>query len=400
MRTLLVCFGLLLVVFASAVTALYGPKDGVILANEANFQSIVLQSNLPSMVEFFAPWCGHCKNLAPEYKKVAAAVKGMVNIVAVDCDNAASRSLCGMYDVKGFPTLKLFTPGKKSADDYQGARSAKAIADAVLAKLDSKNIKGITAKNADDFFADQALPKVILFTDKSKPSKPYMALSMEYKGRLAFAVVSNKEAAFVDKYGIDTFPTLIVIKNDEGQTVSKYDGDLGFQDLNKFLSTFAPKATKGGPKSKASHSEDDEAASTPVPLEQKLYALESEADYTKYCVEQRRICAIAFVPPKDIEEDDHARALTALEELVKARAPGDAFLIMWTEGSTNSFRRTLDLAMDLPTFAAVNPKKKGYVPFRGAFTAKAMGEFLDSVKTGAKRTIPLSDFPTALFDKQ
>ncbi len=44
---------------------------------------------------------GHCKNLAPEYKKAAAATKGMVNIVAIDCDDASNRPLCGRYDVKG-----------------------------------------------------------------------------------------------------------------------------------------------------------------------------------------------------------------------------------------------------------------------------------------------------------
>lgn len=129
--------------------------------------------------------------------------------------------------------------------------------------------------------------------------------------------------------------------------------------------------------------------------------MESEADYSKYCVEQRRICAIAFVPAKEHDEEEHARALATLEELVEAREPGDAFLVMWADGSkTTSFRRALDLAVDLPTFAAVSPKKKGYAPFRGAFTAKAMGEFLDNVKAGAKKTIPLSDFPASLLDKQ
>lgn len=132
-----------------------------------------------------------------------------------------------------------------------------------------------------------------------------------------------------------------------------------------------------------------------------MYALETEADYTKYCVEQRRICAMAFVPSKDQDEEEHNKAIETLHTLADAREPGDAFLVMWVDGSkTTGFHRALDLAVDLPTFVAVSPKKKGYAPFRGAFTAKAMGDFLDSVKLGTKKTIPLASFPSALFDKQ
>lgn len=149
------------------------------------------------------------------------------------------------------------------------------------------------------------------------------------------------------------------------------------------------------------HSCAEQPEPTPVPIEQKLYALESEDDYVKRCLEQRRICAMAFVPSKEQDEEEHEKALAALEALSDARQPGDAFLIMWVDGTkATEFRRKLDLAFDLPTFTAVSPKKKAYAPFRGAFTPKAMGEFLDSVKSGFKRTISQPDFPAALFDKQ
>jgi hypothetical protein len=142
-----------------------------------------------------------------------------------------------------------------------------------------------------------------------------------------------------------------------------------------------------------------QAEPTPVPLEQKLYALETDADYTKYCVEQRRICAIGFVPSKEQDEEEHDKAVKALETLATAREAGDAFLVMWADGAkTTGFRRTLDLAFDLPTLAVVSPKKKGFAPFRGAFTPKTMGEFLDSVKHGVKRTHPVPDLPATLFD--
>jgi thioredoxin-like negative regulator of GroEL len=46
------------------------------------------------------------------------------------------------------------------------------------------------------------------------------------------------------KYDVESFPTLVVVNNDEEQTVTRYDGELGYQQLDKFLSTFAPKSAK------------------------------------------------------------------------------------------------------------------------------------------------------------
>jgi protein disulfide-isomerase A6 len=73
------------------------------------------------LIEFFAPWCGHCKNLAPEYKKAAEKVGGMAKVVAVDCDEEQNKPLCGSFQIQGFPTIKLFSSGAKGLpEDYNG----------------------------------------------------------------------------------------------------------------------------------------------------------------------------------------------------------------------------------------------------------------------------------------
>lgn len=59
---------------------------------------------LPAL-QFYAPWCGHCKSLQPAWDQAAKALKGIVNIAAVDAD--AHRSLGSEYGVQGFPTIKL-----------------------------------------------------------------------------------------------------------------------------------------------------------------------------------------------------------------------------------------------------------------------------------------------------
>ena len=94
---------------------LYGSGDSVIDLTPSNFDSEIKSSPV-YLVEFYAPWCGHCKALVPEYKKAAAALKGIVKVGAVNADD--HKSLGGQYGVRGFPTIKMFVNGK--AIDYNG----------------------------------------------------------------------------------------------------------------------------------------------------------------------------------------------------------------------------------------------------------------------------------------
>ena len=94
-----------LLAMSSVGSALYTKKDVVVELNDDNFNHRVKDSQGVWIVEFYAPWCGHCKSLAPEYKKAAKALNGIVGVGAVDCD--VHKSLCGQFGVRGFPTIKV-----------------------------------------------------------------------------------------------------------------------------------------------------------------------------------------------------------------------------------------------------------------------------------------------------
>ena len=107
-----------------------------------NFDRIVLESNKPALVEFFAPWCGHCKKLAPIYDELAQNfefAKDKVSIARVDAD--AEKDLGRRFGVQGFPTLKWFDGKSDTPEDYSGGRDLESLSTFITEKTGIK-LKG------------------------------------------------------------------------------------------------------------------------------------------------------------------------------------------------------------------------------------------------------------------
>lgn len=99
------------------------------------------------LVKFYAPWCGHCKRLAPEYEDAAAKLAGddpAVPLAKVDCTNeSGGKDICAQNDVQGYPTVKIFRNGK--ASDYNDGRDAESI----VKKM--RSLAGPPSKKFDSF---------------------------------------------------------------------------------------------------------------------------------------------------------------------------------------------------------------------------------------------------------
>jgi protein disulfide-isomerase A6 len=117
---------------------------GVVDLTPENFDSHV-NGGKHVLAEFYAPWCGHCKSLVPEYKKLGELVskdpKLSSRVVIAKCNADSHRSLGEKYGVQGFPTIKYLprgkAPTKDNAEDYSGARNAEAFLEYLKKKIEA-----------------------------------------------------------------------------------------------------------------------------------------------------------------------------------------------------------------------------------------------------------------------
>jgi len=113
--------------------------SAVVDLTDSNFNKIVMDTSKDVLVEFYAPWCGHCKHLAPDYEKVASAFATESDVIVAKMDADHYKEIPGKYGVTGFPTLKWF--GKDSKEEpvaYEGGRDVQSFVDFINNKVGTK----------------------------------------------------------------------------------------------------------------------------------------------------------------------------------------------------------------------------------------------------------------------
>ena len=156
----MVRLGALLAPLAALVATATASGSSVIDLTPSNFDEVVLKSNKPALVEFFAPWCGHCKNLAPVWEELGAAfASSPVSIAKVDADN--HKSLGKKFGVQGFPTLKWFDGKSDKPEEYSGGRDLESLSKWVTDKTGLKPKTKKATPSAVEMLTDQTFKKEI-----------------------------------------------------------------------------------------------------------------------------------------------------------------------------------------------------------------------------------------------
>ncbi|KAF8711247.1 hypothetical protein HU200_029265 [Digitaria exilis] len=164
---------LLALAVALAATVAWGedaaPAEAVLTLDVDTFDEAVAKHPF-MVVEFYAPWCGHCKALAPEYEKAAQALSKHdppIVLAKVDANEDKNRPLASKYEVQGFPTLKIFRNQGKNIQEYKGPREAEGIIEYLKKQVGpaSKEIK--SPEDAAALIDDKKIYIVGVFTEFS-----------------------------------------------------------------------------------------------------------------------------------------------------------------------------------------------------------------------------------------
>lgn len=256
--------------------------------------------------------------------------------------------------VQGFPTLKIVRPGSKKGkpivEDYQGPRSAKAIVEGVVDKINN-HVKRVSDKDIDEFLSTKnESAKAILFTEKGTTSALLKSIAIDFLDVITVGQVRNTQKKAVEMFGIDKFPTLVLLPGGDADGIV-YDGELKKAAMVEFLSRAgspnpdpAPKKEKSKNKASSAKKSDATAASEPfgesdakvtekvedahvqkpVILEGPLPIpiINEEDKLVKNCLSSKsHTCLLAFVP-KENRGDAAEKVLASLAELAHKHAQG------------------------------------------------------------------------------
>ncbi|PWN96941.1 thioredoxin-domain-containing protein [Tilletiopsis washingtonensis] len=215
-------------------------QPGVLdLTKEADFNKHVGKDS-PALVEFFAPWCGHCKKLAPIYAQLASSFSSSasgssaaVHIASVDAD--ANRALGARFDIKGYPTLKWFAAGSLAGEEYRGARDLESLRRFVADKIGAKGEKKRQdTRTVAVQLSNGNFDKVVLDQTKHR-----------------LCVVAQLDAdnalhkTYGQQYGISSYPTILFFPKGSS-TPKPYTGARSEEALLNFLNDNCQTFRKAG----------------------------------------------------------------------------------------------------------------------------------------------------------
>lgn len=189
------------------------------------------------LVMFYAPWCGHCKKLKPEFERAATLLEGSDPPIAlgkVDCTEGGKET-CNKFGVSGYPTLKIFSNGEVKKE-YQGPRDAVGIVKYMKAQVgpSAKDIK--TFEEFEAFIAKDEVGVIGFFEKESDLKGEFLKIADKLREKVRFGLTSA--AAVLDKQGTKDGIVLFRAKhlhNKFEDNSVKYEGSANKADIDSWI---------------------------------------------------------------------------------------------------------------------------------------------------------------------
>ncbi|XP_020593537.1 protein disulfide isomerase-like 5-2 [Phalaenopsis equestris] len=192
----------------SAAAHQFAADGTVIELNDSNFDSAISTFD-HILVDFYAPWCGHCKRLSPVLDAVAPVLANLNQpIVIAKLDADKHRKLASKHEIDGFPTLKLFVHGIPS--EYTGPRKAELLI-RFLKKYVAPDVSVLNSDSAVYNFVDEAGKHFPIFIGFGLDQSLIAEYGKRFKKKAWFSVANNISEEVMVAYDFDKSPALVAI---------------------------------------------------------------------------------------------------------------------------------------------------------------------------------------------
>lgn len=219
---------LIVLAFALAVNCEITEEESVLVVTTANWdEAVTADGNV--LVEFYAPWCGHCQSLAPEYAKAATKLKELQSdIKLAKVDATVETKLAEKYGVQGFPTIKFFKKG--TPIDYGGGRTSEEII-TWLNKKTGPPAKVLEKAEEVKAFADPKEVAVVgFFKDKESELAKAFLSTAEALDDIEFAITTPEASG---DYDVKEEGIVVLKKFDNLR--ADYTGKADVAEITKFI---------------------------------------------------------------------------------------------------------------------------------------------------------------------
>jgi len=220
-----------LTIFFLLVKTIFGYGDGIIVLDQNNFDQVLSQVKFV-MVEFYLPNCPSCYRFAHEYSKAARAMAPYSpKIKFFEVDGSTEMTLIKQYNIKTFPSTKLFIQGSNNPLDYQGEADANEIINWVKSKCLTPTVEIRRIEEANKLIKDNYIVGFFFGNLMSEENENYLEVARQFEDIL---FLESDEKGLRNHFGVTKEPTFILFKHfDEGRNT--FRGPFNVENLKRFI---------------------------------------------------------------------------------------------------------------------------------------------------------------------